>query len=131
MSAFRQVVRTAKAPAPIPVLSQALIHGGLVYCSGQIGADPKTGKLVEGDITERAKQVFENLSSVLEAAGTTLENVIKVNVFLDDIDNFAKINEIYGQYFITDPKPVRTCVAVKELPLKTDIEIELTASLPQ
>lgn len=128
---YRQVVLTSEAPAPIPVLSQALIHGGLVYCSGQVGADPKTGMLVEGDVTDRAKQVLENLSSVLKAAGTSLQHAVKVNVFLDDIANFAKVNEVYAQYFNTEPKPVRTCVAVKQLPLNTDVEIELIAALPQ
>lgn len=129
MSADLKKVLTTEAPAPIPVLSQAIVYNGIVYCSGQVGADPKTGKLQEGDITVRAKQCLENLSAVLKAAGTSMDNVIKVNVFLDNIDNFAKVNEVYAQYF-SDPKPVRTCVAVYQLPLHTDVEIECSAALP-
>ena len=83
MSADLKKVLTTEAPAPIPVLSQAIVYNGIVYCSGQVGADPKTGKLQEGDITVRAKQCLENSSAVLKAAGTSMDNVIKVNVFLD------------------------------------------------
>ena len=74
---------------------------------------------------------MKNLSAVLKAAGTSLENVIKVNIFLNDIENFAKVNEVYAQYFSVEPKPVRTCVAVHQLPLHTDVEIECIAALPK
>ncbi|KAK2750360.1 hypothetical protein FQN57_003840 [Myotisia sp. PD_48] len=125
----KQVVLTENAPKPIPVLSQALIHNGIVYCSGQVGMDPKTMKLVEGSVQDRTRQIFSNLSAVLEAAGSSLEKIIKVNVFLANMDDFAAVNEIYGQCLNFEPKPVRTCVAVKTLPLNTDVEIECSAHL--
>ncbi|CAN6618562.1 protein Mmf1p, mitochondrial [Trichomonascus vanleenenianus] len=129
MSSSKQVVLTENAPKPIPVLSQAIIHNGVVYCSGQTGTDPKTMQLVEGDIQARTRQILENLKAVVEAAGSGMEHALKVNVFLTDMANFAAVNEIYGQYF-PDPKPVRTCVAVHQLPLGTDVEIEMSAIVP-
>ncbi|KAA8910074.1 hypothetical protein TRICI_004261 [Trichomonascus ciferrii] len=126
----REQILTENAPKPLPVLSQALVHNGVVYCSGQTGVDPKTGKMVEGDIQNRTRQILENLSAVLKAAGTSMDYALKVNVFLTNMENFAKVNEIYDQYF-KDPKPVRTCVAVYQLPVGTDVEIEMSAVLPE
>lgn len=130
MSAQRQVVLTENAPKPIPVLSQAIVHNGVVYCSGQTGTDPKTMKLVEGTIQDRTRQVLENLKAVVEAAGSSMENALKVNVFITDMANFPLVNEIYTQYF-GEPKPIRTCVAVHQLPLGTDVEIEMSAIVPE
>ncbi|ODV88501.1 hypothetical protein CANCADRAFT_123813 [Tortispora caseinolytica NRRL Y-17796] len=126
----RSAILTDKAPAPIPVLSQAIVHGNTVYCSGQTGADPVTREIVGGTVADRARQCLKNLSAVLEAAGSDMDHVLKVNVYLDDIDNFAQVNEVYGEFF-GEPKPARTCVAVKNLPLRTDVEIELTAALKE
>ncbi|KAK7514966.1 Endoribonuclease L-PSP/chorismate mutase-like protein [Phyllosticta citriasiana] len=123
-------ILTKNAPPPLPgVLSQGIVANDTVFCSGQVAIDPATGKMVEGDIAARTHRVIQNLKAVLEAAGTTIENVVKVNVFIDDMDNFAKMNEVYMQYW-GDVKPCRTCVAVKTLPLGTDVEIECTAVLP-
>ncbi|KAK8152002.1 Endoribonuclease L-PSP/chorismate mutase-like protein [Phyllosticta citribraziliensis] len=123
-------ILTKNAPPPLPgVLSQGIVANGTVFCSGQVAVDPATGKMVEGDIAARTHRVIKNLQAVLEAAGTTIENVVKVNVFIDNMDNFAKMNEVYMQYW-GDVKPCRTCVAVKTLPLGTDVEIECTAVLP-
>ncbi|EEQ84981.1 hypothetical protein RJZ56_006690 [Blastomyces dermatitidis] len=127
MASAKQVVLTDKAPAPIPVLSQGIVHNGIVYCSGQVGMDPATGKLVEGTVQDRTAQIFRNLSAVLEKAGSSLEKAIKVNVFLANMEDFAAMNEIYAQFLSQEPKPVRTCVAVKALPLGTDVEIECSA----
>ncbi|PGG96387.1 hypothetical protein GX51_07841 [Blastomyces parvus] len=127
MASAKQVVLTDKAPAPIPVLSQGIVYNGIVYCSGQVGMDPATGKLVEGTVQDRTAQIFRNLSAVLEKAGSSLEKAIKVNVFLANMEDFAAMNEIYGQFLSQEPKPVRTCVAVKSLPLGTDVEIECSA----
>jgi len=91
--------------------------------------DPATGKLVEGDIQARTHQCIKNLTAVLTAAGTNIENVVKVNVFIADMKDFAAMNEVYVQYW-GEQKPCRTCVAAKQLPLGTDVEIECIAVLP-
>ncbi|KAI9729262.1 MAG: hypothetical protein M1834_006932 [Cirrosporium novae-zelandiae] len=124
----KKSVLTDKAPLPLPQFSQAIVYNGMIYCSGNVGIDPKTSKLVEGSVTDRAAQALSNLASILEAAGSSLENVVKVNIFLTDMANFAALNKAYDAVF-QEPKPCRTCVAVKELPYKTDVEIELTAHL--
>ncbi|KAJ5326488.1 YjgF/Yer057p/UK114 family [Penicillium brevicompactum] len=119
----RTPVRTERAPLPPPFLSQGLVVGDVVYCSGQVGADPTTGKLVEGSIQNRTRQILRNLNAVLEAGGSSLHDAIKVNIFLTDMADFPAVNEVYATFF-SDPKPVRTCVSVKSLPLGTDVEIE-------
>ncbi|THW56220.1 hypothetical protein D6D20_08898 [Aureobasidium pullulans] len=122
------VVYTRKAPAPLPVYSQAITANGVVYCSGSIALDPQTDDLIPGDIKAHAKQCIENLSAVLEGAGSSLEKVVKVNVYLSDMAGFEDMNEVYSTYW-GSKKPCRTCVAVKTLPLNTDIEIDCIAVL--
>ncbi|KAL2039332.1 hypothetical protein N7G274_008000 [Stereocaulon virgatum] len=124
----RAVVKTDKAPPPLPVYSQAIVCNGMVYCSGQLGVDPETRALVDGGISDRTMQCIRNLSAVLEEAGSSLHNVVKVGVFITDMQNFASMNKVYEAMF-KDPKPCRTCVAVKELPMRTDVEIECIAHL--
>ncbi|GIK00640.1 hypothetical protein Aspvir_004667 [Aspergillus viridinutans] len=127
--ATKTPVLTEKAPKPLPgIYSQAIIANGVVYCSGAVAMDPQTGKLIEGDVKAHTHQCIKNLTHVLEAAGTTIDKVVKVNVFLSDMDNFADMNSVYTQYW-GDVKPCRTCVAVKTLPLNTDVEIECIAVL--
>lgn len=125
----RVAVLTDKAPPPLPFFSQAIICNGMVYCSGSIGMDPNTNALVESGVGDRTAQALKNLAAVLEKAGSSLRNVVKVNIFLDDMTNFAAMNRAYDVFFHEEPKPCRTCVAVKELPLKTDVEIECIAHL--
>ncbi|KAG4035085.1 hypothetical protein MFRU_002g04320 [Monilinia fructicola] len=125
----KESVSTAKAPPPLPFFSQAVKCQGMVYCSGSIGMDVATKKLVEGGIADRTRQSLLNLQAILEAAGSSIDNVVKVNVFLTKMDDFAAMNNVYAEFFHKDPKPVRTCVAVHELPLGTDVEIECTAHL--
>ncbi|GBF61079.1 RutC family protein [Trichophyton mentagrophytes] len=125
----KTAVLTSKAPAPLPVLSQAIVHNGMIYCSGSIGMDPKTNKIVSGGVAERTHQALRNLSAVLEAGGSSLKNVVKTNVFISTMDDFAEMNKVYQSYFKDEPKPCRTCVAVKQLPLDTDVEIECIAFL--
>ncbi|KAF4992527.1 hypothetical protein FDECE_13684 [Fusarium decemcellulare] len=118
-------VYTDKAPKPRPVYNQAIVANGFVFCSGQLPKDIN-GKLVEGTVQDRTHQSIKNLSAVLEAAGSSLDKVVEVNVFLSDISDFHAMNEVYLQYF-GDVKPSRTCVAVKTLPDFTDVEIKCVA----
>ncbi|ROW07263.1 hypothetical protein VMCG_03893 [Cytospora schulzeri] len=124
-----EAVLTENAPKPLPQFSQAVKYNGMVYCSGNIGIDPKTSKAVEGTVKDRTRQALKNIQAVLEEAGSSLSNVVKVNVFITTMDNFATMNEAYDEFFTSSPKPCRTCVAVKQLPFDTDVEIECTAYL--
>ncbi|ODM19963.1 hypothetical protein SI65_04949 [Aspergillus cristatus] len=122
-------ILTDKAPKPLPgIYSQAIVAGGVVYCSGAVAMDPETGKIVDGDVKAHTHQCIKNLTHILEASGSDINKVVKVNVFLSDMDNFADMNSVYTQYW-GDVKPCRTCVAVKTLPLNTDVEIECIATL--
>lgn len=120
-----KTVNTKKAPDAIGPYSQAVIHNGLVYTSGQIPIDPQTGNLHGTDIETQTEQVMNNLSHVLKACGSDLSQVIKTTCFIRDMNDFAKFNEVYSRY-ITQ-KPARSCVAVKELPKQALVEVEVVA----
>ncbi|KAH7030467.1 protein mmf2, mitochondrial precursor, partial [Macrophomina phaseolina] len=124
----RDAILTLEAPKPASFLSQAVRNGGNVYCSGQVGLNPTTGKLVEGTVQDRTRQIMNNLAAVRQAAGSDLSSVVKVNIFLTDLADFAALNEVYEGFF-GDPKPARTCVGVQSLPLGTDVEIECIAKV--
>ncbi|PMD16426.1 hypothetical protein NA56DRAFT_708955 [Hyaloscypha hepaticicola] len=126
---LKESVLTDKAPAPMPLFSQAIKCNGMVYCSGSIGIEPTSMKIVEGGVADRTKQALTNLSEVLKAAGSSIGNVVKVNIFITNMENYAAMNKAYETFFSKEPKPCRTCVAVHQLPLGTDVEIELTAHL--
>lgn len=119
-----KVISTTNAPAAIGPYSQAIEVNGMLFCSGQIPIDPATGALVEGGIEEQTRQVFNNISQVLAAAGTDLAHVVKTTVFLSDMANFAAMNGIYAEFF-AQPFPARSAVAVKELPKGSLVEIEV------
>ena len=119
----RQTIHTPNAPQAIGPYSQAVRAGDTVYLSGQIPLDPKTMQLVSGDIEAEIRQVFENLKAVAEAAGGTLANAVKVNVFLTDLGNFAKVNDIMASY-CSQPDPARAAVGVAQLPRGARVEIE-------
>ncbi|RMX90406.1 hypothetical protein D0869_00131 [Hortaea werneckii] len=126
----KQVISTDKAPMGLKgIYSQAIVANGTVYCSGSVAMDPATGQIIDGDVGAHTHQCIKNLTNVLEAAGTTIENVVKVNVFLADMKDFAAMNEVYAQYW-GEQKPCRTCVAAKQLPRGTDVEIECIAVMP-
>lgn len=125
---MRKIVATDKAPAAIGPYAQANIIGGLVITSGQIPIDPATGNLVEGDIEAQTKQVFENLKAVLEAAGSGLDKIVKTTCFMDNMNDFAKMNEVYASFFSGD-YPSRSAVEVAKLPKGALIEIEAIAYL--
>jgi 2-iminobutanoate/2-iminopropanoate deaminase len=123
------VINTENAPAAIGPYSQAIVCNGMVYCSGQIPIDPKTGELVSQSIEAETKQVLENISAVLKEAGCGFEHVIKANIFIKDMNDFTKINEVYASYFKA-PYPARACVEVSRLPKDVRVEIEVIASQP-
>ena len=120
-------IKTEKAPAAIGPYSQAIISGNTVYCSGQIPINPETGEIPEG-VANQAHQVFKNIKNLLEAAGTSINNVIKTSVFIKDMNDFAEINAIYAEYF-TEPYPSRSCVEVARLPKDVLLETEVIAEL--
>ena len=122
-----KTVSTDKAPAAIGPYSQAQIVGSLVYTSGQIPIDPATGLIAEG-LEAQAHQVFKNIAALLEAAGSHISKVVKTTVFIKNMDDFAAINAVYGQYF-TQPYPARSCVEVARLPKDVLLECEVIAEL--
>ncbi|KAK6515294.1 hypothetical protein TWF506_007639 [Arthrobotrys conoides] len=126
MSSQKIAIRTDKAPPPFPVYNQAILHDKTVYVSGQLGMDPESKQMLEGPISVRAEQALKNLGAVLEAAGSNMNQVLKVVVFLVDMKDFQEVNSVYEKYF-GDVKPARSCIAVHQLPLGTDVEIECIA----
>lgn len=125
----RREVRTQDAPEPVGPYSQAVQHGDVVYASGQIALDPTTGQLVEGGIEAQTEQVITNLSAVLNAAGTSLERVIRTTVFLTDLSHFPRVNSVYAKHFRGDPPPARSTVQVAALPLSALVEIDAVAEV--
>jgi 2-iminobutanoate/2-iminopropanoate deaminase len=119
------IVSDKVAPAAGP-FSSAILSEGLLLLSGQVAQDPKTGKLIEGDVRAQTEQIFKGLSAVLEAAGKTLSDVIRVGVYLTDIGDFGAMNEVYARHFAA-PFPARTCIGVASLPLGARVEIDLMA----
>ena len=124
----RRVIRTDKAPAPFQgaPYSQAIAHGELVFVSGQVGVDPG-GNMVEGGIAEQTEQVMRNLSAILEAAGTSLQNVVKATIFLADLGDFQAMNEVYARHMGDEP-PARATFQVAALPAGAVVEIEMIAA---
>jgi reactive intermediate/imine deaminase len=124
----RQIIETADAPAAVGPYSQAVRYGNLVFLSGQIALDPAVGKLVEGDIATQTRQVFRNLKAVCEAAGGNLDAILKLNIYLTDLGNFATVNEIMAATF-SAPYPARATIGVAALPLGAEVEMEAVLGL--
>ena len=122
----KRVIQTEKAPKAIGPYSQAIQAGDLLFLSGQIPIDPKTGELIMGDIRKQTQQVLENIKGILESQRRGMEDVVKVTIFLKDMGNFSQVNEVYATYFPSSP-PARSTVEVAKLPRDVDIEIEATA----
>ena len=126
LATAQQVVNTKDAPAPVGPYSQAIKANGFVFCAGQIGLDPATGKLVEGDIKAQTERVLKNLSAVLAAAGSSMDKAVKVTVFLKNISDFAAMGEVYATFFKTNP-PARTTIQAGDIPRNALIEIDVIA----
>ncbi len=122
----KEIVSTENAPGAIGPYSQAIKVGGMVFCSGQIPIDVKTGEFASEDVAEQTDQVLRNLSAVLEAAGTGLDNVVKTTVFLADMEDFSAMNEVYAKFFDGN-KPARATVQAARLPRDAKVEIECIA----
>jgi len=123
-----EVINTKKAPAAVGPYSQAIKKDNFIFVSGQIPFDPETMELVSEDITEQAEQSLKNVEEILKEAGASLNDVVKARVYLDDMDQFGKANEIYGKFF-SNHLPARACVEVSRLPKDVKVEIEVTAVL--
>lgn len=124
---MKKVISTAEAPQAIGPYSQAIEAGGFVFVSGQIPLIPATGELVEGSVEVQTARVLENLKAILEAAGSSLESVVKTTVYITNMGDFVKVNGIYGQYFQENP-PARVCVEVSKLPKGALVEIDVIAA---
>ena len=127
MSTEIREVRSTEAPAPIGPYAQAVTAGDFVFTSGQIPLDPKTNRLVEGDIEAQTERVLANVGAILAAAGASLARVVKTSVFLADIADFPRMNAVYERHFTSYPKPARSTVQVAKLPAGAKIEIEVVA----
>lgn len=123
---MKQIIQTPDAPAAIGPYAQAVVCNGMVYCSGQIPLDPQTMEFVSDEVSEQTMQVMKNLRAVLSAAGSDFSNVVKCSIFLANMDDFASVNAIYGQFFPDNP-PARETVAVKTLPKNAKVEISCIA----
>lgn len=122
------VISTQNAPTPVGAYNQAIVTGNLIFVSGQIPLDPDTGELIDGDFKARCNRVLENLKAIVESAGSSIDKIVKTNVYLTDLSNFSEVNETYAEFFKYDP-PARAAVEVSKLPLGVDIEIECIAEL--
>ena len=119
----RQIISTDKAPAAVGTYSQAVRHGDTVYLSGQIPLDPETMEVVAGDFAAKTRQVFENLKAVCEAAGGSLQDIVKLNIYMTDLSNFATVNEVMATYF-QEPYPARAAIGVAALPKGVPVEMD-------
>ncbi len=124
----KTIIHTPEAPAPIGPYSQAVRAGDLLFCSGQIALDPGTGQLVQDDIEKETHRVMQNIAALLGAAGTDFSKIVKTSIFLKDMNDFAKVNGVYGSYFSGD-FPARETVQVSVLPRNVNVEISVTAFL--
>ncbi|PYJ66804.1 MAG: reactive intermediate/imine deaminase [Verrucomicrobia bacterium] len=124
---MKKIVFTNEAPAAIGPYSQAVRRGSLLFCSGQIPLDPKSGEIVSGDIATQTRRVLDNIAAVLRAEGLTFDNVVKTTIFLTDLRDFQTVNEVYSSYFKEQP-PARSTVQVSALPKGAKVEIEVIAA---
>ncbi len=125
---MKKIITSKNAPAPIGPYSHAVMHGNMLFVSGQVGKHPVTGELMLADIKTETKQVMENVKGILTDAGMDFTNIVKTTIFLTDMNDFASVNEVYGSYFTGD-YPARETVQVSKLPLNVNVEISVIAIL--
>lgn len=126
---MKKIITSDKAPAPVGPYSQAVVHNNTLFASGQIAINPATGDLVTDNIEAETRQVMENVKAILTAAGLTFEDVIKCSVFVSDMNNYSRINAVYGEYFNEDTAPARELVEVRNLPKFVNVEISVIAAM--
>lgn len=126
---MKKVIETANAPAAIGPYSQAVVHNGLAFLSGQIPLDPATGELVKGDVAVQTERVLKNIEGLLEACGSSINNVVKTTVFLKDMNEFGAMNTVYARHFAVNP-PARSTVEAARLPRDVRVEIDAIAIVP-
>lgn len=124
---MKKIIKTSKAPAPIGPYNQATLAGNTLYVSGQIAINPETGELETDDLEKETRLVMENLKAILAEAGLSFENVVKTSIFISDMNNFGRINEVYGTYFKPETAPARETVEVANLPKFVNVEISAIA----
>lgn len=124
-----RAVRSDRAPAPVGPYSQAIVHGNLVYAAGQVALDPESGTLVGDDAAAQAERAIENLRAILEAAGSSLEKVLRTTVYLSDLRDYGRVNEVYGRHFAVEPRPARTAIQAARLPAGALVEIDAIAAI--
>ena len=124
---MKTIISTPKAPAAIGPYSQAVLVNGMLFTSGVIPIDPETNTLVQGDVEAQARQAIGNLKNLIEASGSSMEKVVKTTVFIKDMNDFGKINEVYSKYICGDKLPARSCVEVARLPKDGLVEVEVIA----
>ncbi len=124
---MKKIIKTTNAPAPIGPYNQAVLSGNMLFISGQIAINPETSELETKNLEEETKLVMENLKAILTEAGMTFENVVKTSIFISDMNNFAKINQVYSNYFNADTAPARETVEVSNLPKFVNVEISAIA----
>ena len=126
---MKKIITSKNAPSPIGPYNQAVMANGFMFISGQVGMNPKTGKIIKDSISDETEQVMKNLSSILNQASISFENVVKTTIFLSDMNDFSLVNEVYGKYFDEDTAPARETVEVSKLPLGVNVEISMIALL--
>lgn len=123
-----KIIETKNAPGAVGAYSQGIVSNGFVYSSGQLPLVPETGELITDDVKKATRQSLENVKAIVEAGGSSVEKIVKVNIFLDDVNDFAAVNEAYAEFF-GDHKPARSCVEVGKLPKNGLLEIEAIAEI--
>jgi 2-iminobutanoate/2-iminopropanoate deaminase len=126
LMALKKIIHSNSAAAPVGPYSQATLAGGFLFCSGQIAIDPRDNSVLKGSVEEQAELVMKNIQAVLQAGGLDFSHIVKTTIYLTDMNDFAKVNEVYGRYFVSEP-PARSTVAVSALPKGVNVEVEVLA----